>query len=203
MEDADREEANEGIGLPGEVTELLGALRGGRGGAFDEIFPLLYRELRARAHGQLRRCRPGDTLNTTALVNEAYVKLAEHEKGNWRDRGHFLAVASLAMRQILVDYARQRSAKKRGGEDVRVELEEGRVGGVSSRAEEILAVDQALSALSGLSERLGQIVELRYFGGLSVEETAEVMGMSDRTVKRDWRKARAFLYRRLGGTDEE
>jgi len=185
---------------PGEVTELLVALRGGEASAMDDLLPLVYGELRRMAHGQLRRRRPGQTLNTTALVNEAYLRLVDQTRAQWQDHNHFFAVASLAMRQILVDYARRRTAQKRGGKDDPVLLDEGLVG-VSARAEEILAIDQALGALAKLNEKLVKVVELRFFGGLTVEETAKVMDVSERTVKRDWRKARAFLFDALGGTE--
>ena len=162
----------------------------------DQLFSLVYEELRGMAHQRLRRRRPGQTLDTTALVHEAYLKLVDQTRAHWNDRSHFLAVASIAMRHILVDYARRRTAQKRGGEEQHVVLEEGELG-VAARAEEILAIDQAMTSLAALNERLSKLVELRFFGGLSVTETAQVLGLSERTVKRDWRKARAFLYRAL------
>ncbi len=167
----------------------------------DQLFPLVYQEMRGMARQRLRRRRPGQTLDTTALVHEAYLKLIDQTQAQWGDRSHFLSVASIAMRHILVDYARRRMAQKRGGEDQQVVLDERHLG-VSARAEEILAIDQALSSLAELSERLSRLVELRFFGGLSVAETAEVLGTSERTVKRDWRKARAYLFRALGGSNE-
>ncbi len=180
----------------GEVTGLLVAMREGDKGALGRLMPLVYDELRAMARGQLRRHGQGQkTLATTALVNEAYVKLVGHGEAAWKDRCHFMAVATLAMRQILVDAARKRRAEKRGGGQAAVTLDDAL--GTHSRAEDILAVHEALEQLEELDARLGRIVELRFFGGLSVEETAEVMDCSARTVKRDWRKARAFLLRQL------
>lgn len=163
---------------------------------------LVYDELRAMARIQLRHRRPGQTITTTALVHEAYLKLVDHQGTTWEDRSHFLSVAALAMRHILVDSARRRMAKKRGGEDVRIALDELRLGGESdaeARVVEVLAVDRALTSLAALNERLSQLVELRFFAGLTEEETAEAMGTSERTVRRDWRKARAFLFQALGG----
>lgn len=187
---------------PGEITQLLVAYSAGEPSAFDRLLPLVYEELRLAAHRQLRRRRPGQTLDTTALVHDAYLKLIDHQRAGWRDRNHFMAVATLAMRQILVDHARRRAAEKRGGGEEMVTLEEGRMGGpADGRAIEILALDQALNHLAELDERLAKLVELRFFGGLSVEETAEVLDVSVRTVKRDWRKARAFLYRLLETED--
>jgi RNA polymerase sigma factor (TIGR02999 family) len=184
----------------GEITELLSAARRGEGDAMDRLLPLVYDELRLRAHRQLRRLRPGQTLNTTALVNEAYLKLVDRSRVDWRDRTHFLAVSAMAMRQILVDEARRHASKKRGGEVRKVTLEEGRHG-ASGRAAEILALNQALTALAKVDERSSKMVELRFFGGLTVEETAQVLGVTDRTVKRDWRRARAYLYQVLSEQD--
>ena len=182
---------------PGEITALLAALREGDRSALDRIFPLVYEELRDRAHGQLARRRSGDTLSTTALVHESYLKLAGSSHQSYHDRIHFFAVASRAMRQILVDYARRATAGKRDGGRA-VSLEPERIAD-AGRSEELLALDEALESLERLDPRLAKIVELRFFGGLSVEETADVMEISPRTVKRDWRKARAFLFDAVGG----
>jgi len=188
---------------PGEITGLLAAARQGDGDATHRLMSLVYDELRALARRQLRHRRPGQTITTTALVHEAYLKLVDHDGVPWQDRAHFFSVAALAMRHILVDSARRRVAKKRGGEDVRITLDELRLGGAEpdaeARAVEVLAVDRALTSLAALNERLSQLVELRFFAGLTEEETAEVMGTSERTVRRDWRKARAFLFQALGG----
>jgi RNA polymerase sigma factor (TIGR02999 family) len=144
------------------------------------------------------RERRDHTLSATALVHEAYVKLIDQSRVEWKDRGHFFAVASQACRRILVDYARKRHAQKRGGVAVKVTLEDG-VGSVEEQTEEILALHEALERLNAMSPRLAKLVELRYFGGLSEEETAEAMGVSDRTVRRDWKKAKAWLYGELFG----
>ena len=192
-----------GATASGEITGLLAASRQGDGDATHRLMTLVYDELRAMARRQLRHRRPGQTITTTALVHEAYLKLIDQHGATWQDRSHFFAVASLAMRHILVDSARRRVAKKRGGEDVRVALDEFRASGdeadPEARAVEILAVDRALTSLAELDGRLSRLVELRFFAGLTEEETAEVMGTSERTVRRDWRKARAFLFQALGG----
>ena len=189
---------------PGEVTQLLAAARQGDGSAMDRLVVLVYDELRAVARRQLRwqRQRPGQTLDTTALVHEAYLRLVDQAGAAWQDRAHFLSVAGVAMRHILVDAARRRSARKRGGEDLRVTL--GDIGPgegemeADARAVAILDLDQALTALAALNERLSRLVELRYFAGLTEEEAAEALGTSERTIRRDWRKARAFLFQALG-----
>lgn len=187
----------------GEITQLLAAAGQGDVEAFDRLVSLVYRELRVIARRQLRRRRPGQTITTTVLVHEAYLRLADHGAA-WQDRSHFLAVAALAMRHVLVDAARRRAAKKRGGDEVRITFDELGPGrdepGADARAVEILAVDRALTALAVLNERLSKLVELRFFAGLTEEEAAQVMGTSERTVRRDWRKARAYLYRALGGS---
>jgi RNA polymerase sigma factor (TIGR02999 family) len=174
------------------------ALKGGDPAARDQLFRLIYRDLHARAHHQLARSRPGDTLSTTALVHETYLKLVGSTHQAYLDRGHFFAVAARAMRQILVDYARSRLAEKRGGGARNSTLEPEQLAG-PQRSEDLIALDEALIELSRLDERLAETVELRYFAGLSVEEVAEARGVSPRTVKRDWRKARAFLYRAIQG----
>ena len=179
-----------------EITRLLESWRGGNPEAANRIFELVYRELHVLAHRQLVRGLPGNTLVTTALVHEAYVKLVDHTRASFEDRGHFLAVAAKAMRQILVDHARKRAALKRGGRLHRTTLEAGRVP-IEERAAEVVALDEALVRLEELEPRLAAVVEMRFFGGLSVEETGEALDLSPRTVKRDWQKARAFLYRAL------
>lgn len=180
-----------------DVTTMLAALRGGDQGAFDRLLPLVYEDLRRRAHAQLSRYRPGETLSTTALVHEAYLKLAGSSALSFQDRVHFHAVASRAMRQLLVDYARRTTAEKRGGGRA-VSLEVDQFPDLT-RADELVALDEALGELQRLDSRLAQIVEMRFFGGLSVEETGELLGLSPRTVKRDWRKARALLYDLIRG----
>lgn len=184
----------------GEATRLLAALHGGDRDALGQLLPLVYDELHRLAHGQLRRGRPGDTLRTTALVHEAYLRLVQQDEAGWRDRGHFLAVAAIAMRQIVIDAARRHAAQKRGAGERPVSFEDDRMNlDVAGQAEELLAIDEALERLAGWNEKLARTVELRFFAGLTVEETAEATGVSVRTVKRDWQKAKAFLYRELGG----
>jgi RNA polymerase sigma factor (TIGR02999 family) len=180
----------------GDITGLLAALREGDRGALDRLFPIVYRELHDRAHRQLAGRRSGDTLSTTALVHEAYLKLTGSAHQSYQDRTHFFAVASRAMRQILVDYARRHAAAKRGSGGRPISLDADAIPD-PGRSEELLELDEALTRLERLDERLGQVVELRFYGGLSVEEVGEVMGVSPRTVKRDWRKARAFLYQTI------
>jgi RNA polymerase sigma factor (TIGR02999 family) len=182
----------------GEITETLLALRGGDQEALNRLVPLVYERLRAMARARLAGQGPGLSLNTTGLVHEAYLRLVDQTRAEWRDRSHFFAVAATAMRQIIVDRARRRDAGKRGG-GVRPALLDDAHLGVETRTEDILALDQALTQLGALSERMVKMVELRFFAGLSVEETAEVLGLDSRTVNRDWRAARALLYRALGG----
>jgi RNA polymerase sigma factor (TIGR02999 family) len=179
-----------------DITGLLVALKAGDPVAKDQLLRLIYRELHGRAHRQLARSRPGDTLSTTALVHETYLKLIGSTQQAYLDRGHFFAVAARAMRQILVDYARNRLAQKRGGGARNNTLEPDQVAS-PERSADLIALDEALTQLNRLDERLAHTVELRFFGGLSVEETAEASGVSPRTVKRDWRKARAFLFQAL------
>lgn len=179
-----------------DITLILRDLRGGGSGAVEALLPLVYEELRAIAH---RRLSPGArdvTLDTTALVHEAYVRLFDRSQLDWQDRRHFFSVAAIAMRQIVVDHARKRTAAKRGGGLKRLDLDATNLA-VDEQAEEIVALNEALSRLARLDERLARIVELRFFGGLSVEEVAQVMDMSERTVKRDWRKARALLFQAM------
>jgi RNA polymerase sigma factor (TIGR02999 family) len=184
--------------VPGrrDITDLLAALRAGDGSAMDRLLPLVYDELRRRAHLQLGRGGRSATLSTTGLVHEAYLRLVDSPHQDWENRNHFYGVAVKAMRSVVVDYARRRGARKRGGDARRVPLDEGLLR-VEEDAAEILALHEALDRLAVLDERLGELVELRFFGGLSVEETAQVLGVSDRTVKRDWTKARTLLYRLL------
>ena len=182
-----------------DLSRLLSDSQKGDGSARERLYALAYEDLRRIARHHLRG-RPTGTLGTTAMVNEAYIRLAGAEAGSWQDRVHFFSVASRAMRQILVDHARRKLAAKRGGGAAAVTLDEERVGG-EPRIVEILALDQALTRLKSLNERLARVVELRFFGGLSVEETASALDVTDRTVKRDWRKARAILHAWLGESD--
>ncbi len=179
------------------VTELLLAYRGGEPGAFGRLLPLVYEHLRSVARAQLRRearHRAGmHTLSTTALVHEAYFKLADVTRLDVQDRAQFLAVAARAMRQVLVDHARRFRAEKRGGGAVHLDLDAAEVA-VEERADVLVALDESLARLAALSPRLAQVVELRFFGGLTEEEAAQALGVTDRTVRRDWVKARAWLY---------
>lgn len=182
---------------PGEVTRLILEMSAGNDDALRALFPLVYEELRRIARRR-RPAGPGATVTTTELVHEAYLRLFDQTHLDFNDRRHFFAVAAMAMRQIVVDRARRRAALKRGGGAVRVELDEARLA-APDPIEEILSLDEALRRLEEMDPRLARVVELRYFGGLSVEETAEVIGMDPRTIKRDWRKARALLQAMLGG----
>lgn len=166
--------------------------------ALDPLFCLVYDELRRAAHHHLRREPHGHTLCTTALVHEAYLRLAVQTQGQWNSRSHFLVIASQAMRRVLIDHARRHLAAKRGGGGRRVRLEEGTVA-VEDQAETLVALDVALTRLAALDERMARVVECRFFAGLSDEETAGVLGVTARTVWRDWAKARGWLYRELYG----
>lgn len=175
-----------------QVTDLLLQMRGGDTTAIDRLFPLVYQELRRLAHHQLRQEHPGHTLGTTGLVHETYVRLVDQTRVEWRDRGHFLVVAAWAMRRILVDYARRNRAARRGGGSVRFSLDHDVP--AEERGEMLLALDEALERLAALDRRLSQVVEYRYFGGLTEQETADLLGVTRRTVQRDWVKARGWLY---------
>lgn len=179
-----------------EITELLRDWEQGRQSALEKLMPLVMAELRRLAKGYLRRERPGHTLQTTALVNEAYLKLAGQNQVHWQNRNHFFAIAAQCMRRILVDYAKARRREKRGGAERRVELSEA-VSMSVEQSEELLALDEALRRLAAEDERKGKVVELRYFGGYSVEEIAAMLGISEATVARDWRMARAWLRREV------
>jgi RNA polymerase sigma factor (TIGR02999 family) len=180
-----------------EVTELLTELRDGRKEAVDRLLPVVYEELRRVARRQLGHGRTRETVGTTALVHEAYIKLVDQTRVGWHDRAHFFAVAAMAMRQILIDQARRRGALKRGGAQRRIMLDETMIT-VDDQAESLLALDQALSRLATFDDRLARVVECRFFGGLTEEETAVVLGVTARTVRRDWVKAKGLLYHELG-----
>lgn len=185
-----------------EVPDLTVEAAHGRREALDTLLPEVYHELRALAHRQLVRFRPGQTLATTVLVHEAYLKLAACDNAKWNDASHFFTLAALAMRQIIVDYARGRRAAKRGGGAVHTLLDplDGAAVAIQEQSAALLALDEALHKLSSVDERLVRVIELRFFGGLSVEETANVLGVSVPTVKRDTRAARVFVYREMGVT---
>ncbi|PYJ67898.1 MAG: RNA polymerase subunit sigma-70 [Verrucomicrobia bacterium] len=182
------------------VTELLVRWSEGDDAALAELMPLVYEELRRLAHRQMAAERTGHTLQTTALVNEAYLRLADQTNPNWQSRAHFFAVAARAMRQILVSYARSNRAQKRGGGAFKVELDEAAL--VSpEESQEIVDLHEALERLATLDSRKAQVVELKYFGGLNYEEMAEVLKISPVTARRDWRFAKAWLYTELQNVD--
>lgn len=183
-----------------EITQLLLAWRGGDEQAFEELMPLVYRELRRLARNFMRRQNPGHTLQTTALVNEAYLRLVDSNRVNWQDRNHFFAIAAQLMRRILVDSARKRNSQKRGGDLVMVTLDENAEIAIKEQSE-LIALDEALTRLAEMNARQCQIVELRYFAGLSEAQIAETLDVSTRTVRRDWNLARAWLFRELKNSD--
>ena len=185
-----------------EVTVLLGDWRGGDAGALEKLIPLVQPELHRLAHHYMSRERAGHTLQTTALLDEAYLLLVDHTKRNWQNRTHFVAAAAQLMRRIMVDHARERHALKRGGDLLKVTLDEA-AAVTETRSEELLALDDALERLAAQDSRKSQIVELRYFGGLTVEETAEFLKLSQRTVEREWNMAKAWLYRALSGEEPD
>jgi RNA polymerase sigma factor (TIGR02999 family) len=185
-----------------EVTLLLGEWSGGDQDALEKLIPLIQPELHRLAHHYMSRERPGQTLQTTALLNEAYLRLVDNPRRDWQNRTHFVAAASQLMRRIMVDRARERRALKRGGDAMKVSLDEAVI--VSEeRAEELLALDEALEKLAAQDPRQGQIVELRYFGGLTTEETADFLKISHRTVRREWRMAKVWLYCALSGEEPD
>jgi RNA polymerase sigma-70 factor, ECF subfamily len=185
------------MSAPGnDVTVLLAQVRAGNQQAAEQLIPLIYNELRRIAGAYLRRERPGQTLQATALVHEAYLRLANGQEGPWQNRAHFFAIAANTMRRILVDHARRRLASKRGGGARKVELDDSVLIG-KDKLEDVIAVDEALKRLEKLDPRLSQLVELRYFTGLDVEDAAEAMGISTMKLKREWRSAKAWLNQEL------
>lgn len=186
-----------------QVTQLLLDWGNGDKAALDKLVPVVYQELRRLAAYYMRRERPGHTLQTSALVNEAYMRLVDYSQMRWQSRAHFFAVAAQAMRRILVEHARKRHFAKRGGGAVKVSFDEAAI--VSQeQAADLVALDDALTSLEAMDERKARIVELRYIGGLNIEETAEVLAISPATVQREWRAAKAWLYREIqkGAGDE-
>lgn len=179
-----------------QITQLLIAWRNGEARALDELMPLVHRELKRIARNFMRRQHAGHTLQTTALVNEAFVRLVDSDKVNWQDRSHFFAISARLMRRVLVDAARRKNSAKRGGERVQVTLEEDARSAQADQVD-VVEIDEALERLAKLNQRQCQIVELRYFGGLTEDEIAETLNISARTVRRDWNLARAWLYREL------
>lgn len=179
-----------------QVTQLLLDWGNGDKAALDKLVPVVYQELRRLAAYYMRRERPGHTLQTSALVNEAYMRLVDYSQMRWQSRAHFFAVAAQAMRRILVEHARKRHFAKRGGGAVKVSFDEAAI--VSQeQASELVALDDALTSLEAMDQRKARIVELRYIGGLNIEETAEVLAISPATVQREWRAAKAWLYRAI------
>jgi len=180
------------------ITELLVGYQGGDKEALDQLMPIVYDELRRQAARYLRREQAGHTLQTTALIHEAYVRLVDQRNVQWQNRAHFFGIAAQLMRRILVDHARTKKRVKRGGSKVQVSLADATVA-VKGPDLDIVALDEALEHLAKVDEQQSRVVELRYFSGLTVEETAEVMGISTATVKREWSVARAWLHRELSG----
>ncbi|HJT80365.1 MAG TPA: sigma-70 family RNA polymerase sigma factor [Chthoniobacterales bacterium] len=181
-----------------QVTQLLADWRNGDKQALEKLIPLVQPELQQLAHRYMSRERPGHTLQTTALLNDAYLKLADKTHPQWQNRAHFFAVAAQLMRRIMVDHARQRQALKRGGGALRVTLDDS-VASPEARSAELLALDEAMEKLATFDKRKAEVVEMRYFGGLTMEEIAEVMKVHVNTVMRDWKAARAWLFAALNG----
>ncbi|HEX9959862.1 MAG TPA: sigma-70 family RNA polymerase sigma factor [Pyrinomonadaceae bacterium] len=179
-----------------EITRLLLAWGSGDKAALDALMPIVHEELRRLAKRYMRRQNPGHTLQTTALVNEAYLRLIDSSRVRWQDRTHFFAISARLMRRVLVDFARAGNSLKRGGEQIQITLDE-RIEAPFEKEMNLVELDEALQKLAKLSQRQSRIVELRYFGGLSEEEIAETLEISTRTVRRDWNLARAWLYREL------
>jgi RNA polymerase sigma factor (TIGR02999 family) len=184
---------------PSEITQMLIELTGGNKDVVNQILPHIYGELRRLAGSYLRRERADHTLQPTALVHEAYMKLIDQKQVHWQNRAHFFGIAAQVMRRILMDHARKHTADKRGGDAEKLPLEEEILIVSHDRSAELIALDDALENLAQLDEQKAKIVELRYFGGLSIEETAEVMGVSVPTINRQWRMAKAWLYSEIAG----
>ena len=178
-----------------DITQLLIDLRGGQA-SMDRLLPIVYEELRRIARRQLGAERPDHTLSTTALVHEAYLRMADQTRLGWQDRAHFFAASAQAMRRILVDYARRHRAEKRGGGRAQVTLDDA-MAAAGERADQLVALDEALTRLAAMDPRLARVVECRFFAGLTEEETAEALGVTARTVRRDWVKAKGWLLAEL------
>ncbi|MGI8432810.1 MAG: sigma-70 family RNA polymerase sigma factor [Chthoniobacterales bacterium] len=181
-----------------QVTQLLGEWRGGESSALEKLIPLVQPELQRLAEHYMSRERPGHTMQATALLDDAYLQLAGQPQPDWQNRAHFFAVAARLMRRIMVAHARQRQARKRGGGAIRITLDECAVL-TQTRSDELLALDEALEKLAAFDPRKARVVELRYFGGLTMEEIAEVLKIHANTVTRDWKTARAWLFAALSG----
>lgn len=180
-----------------DITQMLQQWCDGKKEILDELLPLIYSELRRQAARHLRRERKDHTLQTTALIHEAYLKLVDQRKVKWESRTHFFAIASQAMRRILVDYARTRMRVKRGGDDIKLSLEAARPLATNERSVDLIALDEALTRLALLDQQQSRVVELRYFSGLSLEETAAILHISRATAAREWNMAKAWLHREL------
>jgi len=180
-----------------EITRMLREWSDGKPEALDQLLPLIYDELHRQAANFLRKERPGHTLQTTALINEAYLKLIDRRDVNWQSRTHFFAVAAQAMRRILIDYAKAKHRRKRGGDNIKLSLEEATLVAAEEKGVDLIALDEALNKLAERDEQQARVVELHYFSGLSLEETAEALHVSRTTVARDWEAARAWLHREL------
>lgn len=187
---------------PKSITQLLIEWRDGDEKALDRLIPLVHEELRRLAHHYMRRERPGHSFQTADLVNEAYLRLVDHKGMRWQNRAHFYGVAAQAMRRILVDHARARASVKRGGREDSVVLAETATK-PQTQAADLIALDEALTNLAAMDSRKGKVVEMRYFGGMSVEETAEALGVSPVTVMRDWSTAKAWLLRALSSKSKQ
>ncbi len=188
--------------IPAEITQLLSRWSAGDAAAAAELMPAVYDELRRLARQYLRHERGDHTLQATALVHEAYLRLADQKQSPWRNRAQFFAIASQLMRRILVDYARTHLAGKRGGGAEHIELNEALIP-PAERAAHLVALDDALTQLAAIDARKSRVVELRFFGGLTVEETATTMGLNSATVRRDWTFAKAWLHRTIGGANSQ
>src|SRR5262245_1652192 len=186
---------------PENITELLASYGRGDKESLDQLMPIVYDELRRQAARYLRREQAGHTLQTTALIHEAYVRLVDQRNVQWQNRAHFFGIAAQMMRRILVDHARTKKRAKRGGSAVKVSLADATVA-VKGQDLDVVALDEALNRLAEIDEQQSRVVELRFFSGLTVEETAEVMGISLATVKRDWSMAKAWLHRKLTGNEQ-
>jgi RNA polymerase sigma factor (TIGR02999 family) len=182
-----------------DVTQLLVNWSNGDRAALEQLTPLVYDELRRLAGRYMRRERPGQTLQSTELVHEAYLRLIDQRSVHWQNRAHFFGIAAQMIRRILVDHARSRHARKRGGTACRVTLDEGVAAAPERHDLDLVALDEALNSLAAIDPQQGRIVEMRFFAGLSIEETAAALNISPATVKRDWTMARAWLFRELGG----
>jgi RNA polymerase sigma factor (TIGR02999 family) len=184
---------------PHEITQLLAEWSDGNQAALNKLYPLVYNELRRLAHGYLRRERKGHTLQTTALINEAYLRLVDQKHVHWANRAHFFGISAQIMRRILIDHARLYHYAKRGGGGQKISLDEAALV-AKEQSRELLMLDEALNSLAKIDPRRSRVVELRYFGGLSNEEIAGVLKISENTVTRDWNMARAWLYQELSGS---